>query len=1390
MLIGENPMRLQLICLIALAGALYSSAAQAQQTVVVPNLNCGVTLDANFSATYTLDRSDLYEGDIANGSISITDCSDGTPGTAGAGSPAAFGSYRTLCDGPYAECYQIDNPFSYYVYYDLYNIYAPGTNPRGPNGDYVELLFYENGTTTPEFVNNATFGISFYDNLATTTATYPIYDSTGDARTIGLPPMFYVTVHPDNSTDLGGDVGSSSCEGTCGMPINLTNGNTWIKQQDYSLPGLGGGLNLSRTWNSLLTLSKPVSITGMFGDSWRSNYEESLQTLPNSQIKYWRGDGSAWTFTWNSTAQAYALTYPTNEYVTLTFNTSTTLFTLTYKNGNKEIFSNGGTLSSLMDRNGNQTSLSYDGSNRLVQVTAPAGNSLTFTYGNSSFPAQVTGIQDAVGTIATYTYATGGYLTSATYADGSVVNYTSDQNGLITNVTDANGKTLESHTYNGSRQGLTSSKANGVDALSLSYGPSGATLTDSLGNVTLYSPGQRIARRNFIGSISGSGCDSCGGRGNYAYGRDSVGNLVYVTDPLGHWTGYTNDSNGNVLTKTVALNAQGSSSQTWNYTYNGFGEVLTASDPLGRVTTNTYDTNGNLLTTTTPSPSTGVAGSETTFTYDTKGELLTTTDPRSNRTTVAYTTGGLVSSITDAQSKVTQFQYDPRGNRTAVIDALNQQTSFSYDVMNRLKKITYPTTPSTFTQFAYDYRGRKISATDPNGKLTQYAYDDADRLISVTDPNNGITQYGYDTENNLIGITDASGNKTAYQHDAFGRVTQTSFPSGLTEAYSYDADNNLLSKTDRNGHTINYSYDYVNRLSEKQYPDSTSVNYVYDLANRLTQVSDPTGTYGFTYDNMDRLTQTSTAYTFISGKTFTTASAYDASSNRTSMSDPQSNSTSYVYDTLNRLSTFTYPSRTNYTFTYDALGRRTQLTRPNGVATNYQYDTLSRLSSVLHQISSRSGTTTLDGATYVYDAASNRTSKTDNRTSVTSSLSYDPLYEVTQVVQGSNTTESYSYDAVGNRLSSLGVPSYSYNGSNELNSDAGMTYTYDNNGNRLTMVASGATTTYTWDFENRLASVVLPGSGGTVSFKYDPLGRRIQKTSPSGTTNYLYDGSDLLEEIDTGGNLLGRYIPSGLIDEPLAVVRGKTTSYYEADALGSITSLSSSTGALANTYTYDSFGKLTASSGTVTNSYEYTGRQVDAEIGLYYYRARYYDPAIGRFIGEDPIRWGGGQNNFYTYVKNSPTNYVDPWGLRIVVAGGNMADYQQAVTYLNGDSGMANIIHDLDASSTTYTIVYNNADDDSYDPSTHMIHWDPHSALRCSGGGKQTPALGLGHEMAHADQPWYWDLIGWVPWPGYDNLEERRVIVGPETDAAHTLGEGTRTDHGGTTYTVPSPISK
>ncbi|MGA8341816.1 MAG: RHS repeat-associated core domain-containing protein, partial [Candidatus Sulfotelmatobacter sp.] len=390
-------------------------------------------------------------------------------------------------------------------------------------------------------------------------------------------------------------------------------------------------------------------------------------------------------------------------------------------------------------------------------------------------------------------------------------------------------------------------------------------------------------------------------------------------------------------------------------------------------------------------------------------------------------------------------------------------------------------------------------------------------------------------------------------------------------------------------------------------------------------------------DPFSRCTRAADPISTRPGVNFENAYTYDAASNRNSLTAPDGSISTYGYDTLNRLNGLANSWAGSFSFGYDALSRRTQLTRPNGITTNYSYDSLSHLLSVLHQ----AGANTLDGASYTYDPAGNRISKANYLNGITSNYTYDPLYELTQVTQGSSTTESYTYDAVGNRLSSSAVPTYSYNSANELTSSSAGGYTYDANGNTLSDPSGKS---YTWDFENRITQAVVPGTnGGTTTFKYDPFGRRIQKSGPLGTTNYLYDGINDVEEVDNSGNVLARYTQTKSIDKPLAQLRSGTTSYYEQDGLGSVTSLSSSTGALANTYSYDSFGKLTASTGTITNPFQYAGREFDQETGVYYNRARYLDQSVGRFVSQDPIRFRGG-TNFYAYTRNNPVVRTDPFG--------------------------------------------------------------------------------------------------------------------------------------------------
>jgi RHS repeat-associated protein len=719
--------------------------------------------------------------------------------------------------------------------------------------------------------------------------------------------------------------------------------------------------------------------------------------------------------------------------------------------------------------------------------------------------------------------------------------------------------------------------------------------------------------------------------------------VVFQQPANGNTTLYSYDSQGNMTYKSLP---DSNRMDTWTYTYNSFGQVLTATDPLGNTTTNAYDSKGNLTSVTTPSPDGGTtAASVTTFTYNANGTLAIITDPRANQTTLTYYLTGLINTVTDAQSNVTTYAYDGRGNRTSVIDPVNgssHPTTFTYDSMNRLTQVTYP--DGSTVGYHYDYRGRRDSVTDQNNKTTTYAYDDADRLISVTDAANHTTRYGYNTESRLTDIYDANSNHTQFDWVNGDNMYGAVFPSGYYETYNWDGyRTHLTRRTDRDGNGHTYFYDVQNRL----YQWDGYLTATYDPAGRMTQVQSgyDGSTWTFAYDDMGRLTQAGTNYGFDSAGNYTVKYGYDAASNRTSMTDPQNGVTTYTYDTLNRLTNVQDPQSHNFGFSYDALSRRTQLTRPNGVNTNYSYDALSHLLSVLHQ----AGSTTVDGAQYTYDAAGNRTSKTDLQASVTSNYSYDDIYQLTGVTQGTSTTENYSYDPVGNRLSSLGVSPYSYNSSNELTSTPSATYAYDKNGSMLTKTDGTGTTQYTWDYyTSRLNTVTLPGSGGTANLKYDPFGRRTQKSFTQGstttTTNYLYDGPNLIEEVDNNGNVLARYTQDDAPDQPLAILRGGATSYYQQDGLGSVSSLSNPAGALANTYTYDSYGKMTASTGAVANPFKYTGREFDSETGLYYLRARYYDPVAGRFLNEDPLEVGADDLNFYAYVGNDPVDWVDSWG--------------------------------------------------------------------------------------------------------------------------------------------------
>jgi len=228
---------------------------------------------------------------------------------------------------------------------------------------------------------------------------------------------------------------------------------------------------------------------------------------------------------------------------------------------------------------------------------------------------------------------------------------------------------------------------------------------------------------------------------------------------------------------------------------------------------------------------------------------------------------------------------------------------------------------------------------------------------------------------------------------------------------------------------------------------------------------------------------------------------------------------------------------------------------------------------------------------------------------------------------------------VGGSLANTGTPSAvasaSYNANNQLTQFGSASLTYDANGN----LTSDGTHTYTWDARNHLVS--MSGSV-SASFQYDPFGRRVSKTIGAATTNYLYDNVNPVQEL-VGGSPTANLLTGLGVDERFQRTDGSGAANFLTDALGSTIALYGQGGNTLAQYTYDPYGNTTAT-GSSLNPYQFTGRENDGT-GLYYYRARYYSSALSRFISQDPVGFGGGDINAYTYVDNSPANQSDPAGL-------------------------------------------------------------------------------------------------------------------------------------------------
>jgi len=926
--------------------------------------------------------------------------------------------------------------------------------------------------------------------------------------------------------------------------------------------------------------------------------------------------------------------------VKYSFNPNTRQQIVTDRKGNITVyeFDERGNTLSVTDADGKVTRSTYDIAGNRLTLTDQLGNTTVYNYDSRGNMLTKT---DAEGRITRFAFNERNQITSTTDANGNIVTNVFDAAGNLTSTKDGLGNTI-TFTYNSAGKPLTRKDPAGK-ITAYEYDASGNLTkeTDRLGNFTRYTYNElgdrktvTDARGNTItfnysnGGLLTSTIDTLGKSTVSEY--DDAGGMSARVDELGHRTTMTSNVNGLPLQTTYADGMQ------FNVQYDANGQ-LSSSSATGGLAPAIERSKVGL-----PNKVTVTSGLTLSYQYDAMGRKSSETDPRGNATACQYNLLDKVTLKTDALGNQTRYGYDNVGNRTSETDAAGNTIKYTYDKANRLLRTTLP--DGSFFENAYDSLGQVISRRDAAGNVTGFAYDDEGNLLIVTQPGGAVTRYEYDPNGNLISSTDALGHKTLFEYDKMNRLTKKTFPDTTTEVMVYNAGGLLTSKTDRNGKTTTYDYDNRNRPTEVHYGDGNAVTYTYTQTGKRDTVTDSRGVTDFDYDSMDRVSRVRyTDGTLISY-------GYDLAGNRTSITTPDGK-TEYAYDADNQITTVTDPRGLITSYDYDTRGNVVRVHHPNGLTTAKNYDDISQLKSVK---TTKANGDVIFQETYVRDANGRRTKVTQLDGS-TVDYEYDALARLkTETYKdpgGAITRQlSYTYDAVGNRLTlndNGANTTYSYNATDQLTSEGLSTYAYDSNGNTLSRSTGGALVRYSYNARDKLTQVTQPDSS-TITYVYDADGNRVRSVGPGATTNYVVDPTTRTPEVVVETNGSGQIVASytyglGLISQR----RSGVDSFYISDALGSTRALTNSQGAVTDRYSYDAFGQLLSSSGTTVNSFLYTGEQKDDAAGLYYLRARNYDPALGRFMSQDPHQ-GTLQEpsslNRYVYVQNNPVNMTDPTG--------------------------------------------------------------------------------------------------------------------------------------------------